>query len=100
MERLTVEAPSLAAFSAHLAAMPHETRANVTATEHGEPWATVTISPLTDTRRSVFPNYLQSTAVGDSRKRGQCGVSFTDNPAERSHALAVVIERARRMAKL
>jgi len=93
-----IEAPSVAAFAHALAALPHETRATVTALEHGTPWATVSISPMTDTRRAVFPNYLESSATGDTRKRGQCGASF--DAATAQHALRVVIERARRMASL
>lgn len=102
MNKLTIEALSPAAFAAALEAMPHETRANVTATEHGIPWATVTISPMTDTTWAVFPCYLTMTAQGDTRKRGQAGVVLylNDIPTTRRHALSVVIERARRMASL
>lgn len=92
----TVEALSVASFVNHLATLPHETRATITATEHGAPWATVTISPTTDTARSVFPCYLNSSTIGDTRKRGQSGVMVQfGNPTD---ALRLVVERARRMA--
>lgn len=92
-----LEAKSVAAFTNALEALDHETRATITATEAGEPWATVTVSPMTNTRRSVFPNYLDTTTRGDTRKRGQSGVHYVAGSAESRHALVTVIERARRM---
>lgn len=97
MERITTEALSVAAFAGYLASLPHETRANVTATERGVPWATVNVSPMTDTLRAVQPCYLETTAIGDQRKRGQCGVSYRAQDAT-TH-LPIVVERARRMAR-
>ncbi|MDL5351162.1 hypothetical protein [Microbacterium sp. zg-YB36] len=94
-QKLTIEAKSVAAFATLLADMPHETRATVTATENGTPWATVSIAPTTDTRRTAFPNILGTTAVGDSRKRGQSGARFTAGEAR--DALRVVIYRAAKM---
>jgi hypothetical protein len=90
---ITVEALSPAAFAHSLAALDHETRAVVVATENGQPWARVDIAPMTDTRRAVFP--LDSHGVrGDTRKPSCSGVMVTKgNP----QALFVVIERARRM---
>jgi hypothetical protein len=78
-----------------LAALPHETRTTFTATENGTPWATVTINPLTDTARSIFPNYLGTTAVGDTRKRGQAGAMFRG--ADSVSVIRTVIARAMRM---
>lgn len=97
-DMLSIEAPSVAAAIHAVGSLNHETRAAITFTEHGVPWATVSISPMTDTRRAAFPVYLETTVTGDSRKRGQCGAHF--NAAESRHALRVVIERARKMAKL
>lgn len=92
--RIELEAVSVASFARQLAELDHETRAVVTATESGVPWATVEISPLTDARRSAFPTYL-SGIRGDTRKRGQSGAHFTKWAA--ADVLSTVIERARRM---
>lgn len=89
---ITVEAASTAAFADVLAALDHETRAVVTATHNGTPWATVEVSPLTDTARSVFPTD-RAGVRGDTRRRGQSGAIFRDD----RHPLVVVIDRARRM---
>ena len=95
-QRTTVEAPSVAAVVAALAALPHETRAVVTATENGAPWAHVEVRPLTDTSRSAFPVCAEGVR-GDTRKRGQSGVIV--GPGSSDRALRVVVERARRMAR-
>jgi len=93
-ESLTLEALSPAALAHALAALPLETRATVTATEGGTPWAVMHIAPLTDSARSAFP--LDRNGVGgDTRKRGQSGAIVRH--ADSSAALSVVIERARRM---
>lgn len=95
-ERITVEAPSVAAFAHALAALPHETYAVVTATENGTPWASVQVSPSTDTQRAVFP--VDAYGVrGDTRKRGQSGVLVSGTNGYGWHALPSVINRARRM---
>lgn len=93
MQSLTIEAPSVAAFANALQSLEHETRATVTATERGKPWAVVNIAPATDTRRSVFP-LDRHNVRGDTRKRGQSGVMFT---ARDTSALHTVIQRAARM---
>ena len=92
---ITLEAPSIAAFAHALAELDHETRAVVTATEHGTPWAAVEVSPMTDTYRAVFPTDLAG-ARGDTRKRGQAGVMATARDGWRT--LPLVIGRARRLA--
>ena len=97
MEALTIEAKSVAALSRAIQELDHETRARITATENGAPWAYLTVSPMTDTMRSVFPNLNGSGALGDTRKIGQSGVAYRANEA--AHALAVVINRAIRMAR-
>lgn len=94
MDNITIEAPSVAAFAHALTALDHETRANVTATEHGTPWARVDVSPMTDTTRAVFPTDGDGFR-GDDRKRGQAGVMLT--PSNAATALPVVVNRARRM---
>ena len=95
MNTITVEAPCVAAFVTTLNGMDHETRAVVTATENGHPWAHVHLSPMTDTLRAAFP--VDAYGVrGDTRKRGQSGVTVGRDGATR--ALSVVVERARRMA--
>lgn len=96
MESMIVEALSVASFAQMLADLDHETRAIVTATENGEPWAHVSITPMTDTVRSVFPVHA-SGAIGDTRKVGQCGV-MVRGESSRGH-LVTVVERARRMAR-
>jgi hypothetical protein len=93
--RLTVEAPSVAAFAHALTELAHETRAVVVATEAGTPWAAVEVSPLTDTKRAVFPTDLDGIR-GDTRKRGQAGVIVTPGVWV---GVATVIQRARRMAR-
>ena len=90
----TVEAPSLAAFVHALAALDHELRAVVVATEGGVPWAQVEVSPMTNTYRAVFP-LRRDGFRGDTRKRGQAGVMATARDGFSS--LPVVVERARRL---
>lgn len=94
MNRITVEAPSVAAFAHALAELDHETRAIVTATEHGTPWAAVDVSPMTDTARAVFPTDLDGIR-GDTRRRGQSGVMVRGRAET---PLVTVVDRARRMA--
>lgn len=94
---ITVEALSVAAFGQALQAMPHETRATVVATEHGTPWATVDISPMTDTVRAVFPNYPGGGRGDTERRTGHMGVMLYRG--DNSLVLRTVIDRARRMAK-
>lgn len=100
IETITVEALSVAAFVSALDSMPHETRANVVALENGTPWAVVSLSPLTRTRRSVFPLYGNGVQ-GDTAKRGQSGVMILGTADPRNHdALTLVVNRAVRMHKL
>ena len=94
MDSYSVEAPSAASFARQLAELDHETRAFITATENGHPWATVEVSPSTNHQRSAFPTSL-SGVRGDTRKRGQSGVMF--NASNARDVLPIVIERARRM---
>lgn len=103
MEILTVEALSAASLASQVAALPHGTSAYVTATEHGTPWAVLRVSPLTDTRVSVFPLIPTSGGkgiTGDSRVKGQAGVHYPHGGADTATFLRVVIERARRMYSL
>lgn len=93
MSALTIEARSIAALATAIQALDIETRATIVATENGAPWATLSISHLTDSKRAVFPLY-QNGVQGDTRKRGQAGVIST---ATDSHPLTVVIGRAARM---
>lgn len=93
-EALTVEALSVAAFATALANMPHETRANVTATERGEPWACVSVSPMTDTARAVFPLYADGVRGDTGRRVGHRGATVR-GPLDQGYR--VVIERSRRM---
>lgn len=97
METLTIEAKCQAAFAVALIALDHETRAIVTATENGRPWASVRVSPSTDTKRAVFPVNRNGTG-GDTERhvsaRGALVPSHIDNVNVRG-ALAVVIDRAR-----
>lgn len=95
MQTLTIEAPSVAAFVHALAALDHDTRAYVVATENGTPWAQVDVSPLTDSHCSAFPNYI-GAGRGDTRKRGESGVMWTTRDTS---PLSVVIQRALRMAR-
>ena len=99
-DTITIPALSVAAFAAALADLPHETRAVVVAVEDGTPWATVRVSPLTDSARSVFPCY-EGGATGDTERRtGHRGVMFGAGlTQDRAKALHTVIDRARRMAK-
>ena len=99
METITIEAKSVAAFTQALAALPHETRADVTATEAGTPWATVDISPMTDTTRAAFPNYLTGGRGDAERRTGHMGVVLYGGRTDNSHALGVVVNRARKMAR-
>lgn len=97
MDIISIEALSVAAFADALAALPHDARAYVTATEHGTPWAIVSVSPMTDTLRAVFPLLPMPNGKGcqgDTRKRGQAGVSY--RTGETGH-VRTVVERARRM---
>ena len=101
LERLTIEAPSVAALARALGDLAHETRAIVTATERGNPWAVVDISPMTDSARAIFPCYPDPDFGGfrgDTAKRGQSGV-IVYSGRDNSHALTTVIERARRMCR-
>lgn len=95
MERIDVDALSAASFARIIAALPHETRAVVTAHEHGTPWATVLVTPMTETLRSVFPCY-PGGGTSDTSRQGQSGVML--GTGDNAHALQVVIARARRMA--
>lgn len=89
--QIIVEAPSVAAFSRVLAELDHELRAIVTATENGRPWATVEVSPLTDSTRAFFPTSRDGVR-GDTRRRSEAGVIVRADGA----ALPTVIQRARR----
>jgi hypothetical protein len=94
-----IEAPSVAAFATAILALPLDTRGDYVATEHGAPWARVSVAPYAgDLGRAVFPLY-DNGAQGDSRKRGQCGVSYShrEQSTTGTHHLRVVVERARRM---
>lgn len=93
--RVSVEAVSVPAFVEYLATQPRDLRATITATEQGTPWATVTVAPAGELR-TVFPNFLDSTAVGDSRRVAHAGARF--GAADARRALGTVVERARRMA--
>jgi len=93
--RIELEAVSVASFARQLAELDHELYAVVTATENGQPWATVEISPCTDTARSAFPTYLSGIRGDTARRRAHQGARFPIESAE--YALARVIERARRM---
>lgn len=93
MQNLTLEAASPASLARQLVELDHETRANVTATYNGEPWARLDIKPTTDTARSIFPT--GPTGVrGDTRKRGQSGVMIQGTDTA---AILTVINRARKM---
>lgn len=96
MQTITIEALSAASLARQIDALDHETRAQIVATENGAPWAYLDVSPMTDTRRSVFPNY-EGNFRGDMRKAGQSGVHFVTGAG--SHELSVVINRAARMAR-
>lgn len=94
--RITLEAPSVASLVRQIVELDHETRAVITATENGRPWAMLDLSPATDTQRSVFP--LDAAGVrGDTRRRSHAGVMFSRSNAR--DALSLVIERARRMGR-
>ena len=99
MRRITVEALSIAAFVRALAALDHETCAIVTATEHGDAWATVSIAPLSSKLRSVYPTYLDGTpGAAHVQSHGGVMVRCDADPLSTGVQLAVVVERARRMS--
>ena len=101
MQHFTTPVGCVAAFAHVLARLPHETRAIVSATDvSGQVWATVEVSPMTDTMRAVFPTY--STGLrGDTNRRGQSGIAYRGtSPGDYLQPLNVVIERARRMASI
>lgn len=93
--KITIEALSPASLCRQIADMPHETRAVVTATENGKPWAVLDISPLTDTKRSAFP-LAAGGWIGDTRKRSESGVMFGAGQ-DGAHALSLVVNRAAKM---
>lgn len=98
---ITIEAKSIAALTREIAELPHGTYATVVATESGAPWATLDISPMTDTRRAIFPNY-PGAFRGDTSKRGQSGVHYDtkhDTQATTRKAIETVVARAARMAR-
>jgi hypothetical protein len=93
-----VPALSPASFSAYLAELPAETRGDYVATEHGRPWARVSVGPYGSLSLAVFPVGAAGER-GDTRKRGQAGVvlSLTSSSSARRDAALLVIGRARRM---
>lgn len=96
MQTITIEAKSAASLAHQIEALDHEARAQVVATENGQAWAYLDVSPMTASRRSVFPNYAGNFR-GDTRKAGQSGVHYVTGNG--SHELSVVINRAARMAR-
>lgn len=90
-----VEAPSIAAFAAHLAALPHEYRGIIAACELGDPWAAVEVKPLTDGARTMFP-VDRDGQRGDTRRRGQAGALITMS-VDADHAARVIANRSRIM---
>jgi len=92
---ITLEALCHASAVSLLDDLEREAYWDVTLTENGEPWARVEVRPLTDSKRSAYPLTLDGYR-GDMKRRGQCGVMVG---AYSRDALALVVERAHRMAR-
>lgn len=101
MQTITIEAPCTAA--AVRAAETHAAGETVRLafTETGRVWGQITIGQLTDSRSSAMPLYAHGTAdMSTKAPRGHCGAHWpTGDTAATRHALTIVIERARRMAR-
>jgi hypothetical protein len=95
---IALEALSPASLLAQIIDMPHDTRAEIIATENGTEWARLRISPMTDSARSVFP-LMPCGVTGDTRKAGESGVIVSPNVStDMRRALSTVINRAARMS--
>ncbi len=79
--------------------MPHDARVTIVAVEHGAEWAWLSVAPMTDTARSIFP-LMPGGPVGDTRKRSEAGVILSNYASvDARHAAGVVVQRAAKMFK-
>lgn len=101
MDTISVEALSVAAFARALHALELPDRGDVvvTATEGGEPWATVDIGVLTAGTRSIFPRFLRGGRGDADRRQAHMGCIVYESQNHMQRGLTLAVDRARRMAR-